>query len=132
MQKMTVSESKPQSIEAARDAAVRSARGKLQDPVVLSWRDDRRDLIAPEIPGAATPTRWEQYGEANGGRLRVDVGGDYHFILGEAADFLEPHSLFTNVEDEQGNVYMCVTGACTEADRRRIGEGFGSHGGKGG
>jgi hypothetical protein len=132
MQTMNVSESQANSIEAARDTAVRSAREQLQDPVVLSWRDDRRELIAPEIPGAATATRWEEYGEANGGRLRVDVGEDYHFILGEAADFLEPHSLFTNVEDDQGNVYMCVTGACTDEDRRRITEGFGSHGGKGG
>jgi len=132
MQSMNVSDTRPGSIEAARDAAVRSARESLEDPVVLSWRDDHRHIIAPEIPGAATENRWEEYGEANGGRLRVDVGRDYHFILGEAADFLEPHSLFTNVADDQGNVYMCITGACTEEDRRRINEGFGSGGGKGG
>ena len=50
----------------------------------------------------------------------------------EAKDYLEPHSLFTNITDDDGNTYLCITGACTEDDRRRITEGFGSFGGKGG
>lgn len=132
MQTMKFSDSQISSIEAARDAAVRCSREALQEPIVLSWRDDRRKLIAPEIPGAVTEARWEEYGESHGGRLRIDIGDSYHFVLGEASEFFEPHSLLTNITDEQGDTYLCVTGACTEQDRRRIGEGFGSYGGKGG
>jgi hypothetical protein len=132
MQTVTISAIHAQGIESARDQAVKKARESLTEPVVLSWRDDRTDTIAPEIPGAATPERWKDYGVANGGKLEVDVGGDYHFVVGEAADFKEPHSLFTNVKDAEGNTYLCITGACTEEDRRRINEGFGGYGGRGG
>jgi hypothetical protein len=132
MQAMSIAASNVKSIEAARNKAVAKARETLDEPVVLSWRDDSTHRIAPETPGAVTANRWQDYGEANGGRLRVDVGKQYHFILGEAKDYLEPHSLFTNVTDDEGNTYLCVTGACTEDDRRRITEGFGSFGGKGG
>jgi hypothetical protein len=132
MQTLNVSATQVQSIEAARSQAVAKARKSLHEPVVRSWRDDRSHTMAPEIPGAATDSRWQEYGEANGGKLMVDVGDDYHFILGEAEDFLEPHSYLTNLTDDEGNTYLCVTGACTEEDRRRIGEGFGGGGGKGG
>lgn len=132
MQAMTITASNVRSIEAARNKAVAKARETLDEPVVLSWRDDSTHRIAPEIPGAVTANRWQDYGEANGGRLRIDVGKQYHFILGEAKDYLEPHSLFTNITDDDGNTYLCITGACTEDDRRRITEGFGSFGGKGG
>jgi len=132
MQTITVPAAHNQGIEAARDLAAAKALKYLHEPVVVSWRDDETDTIAPEIPGAVTPERWKEYGIANGGKIAVDIGEYYHFILGEAADFEEPHSLFTNVTDAEGNTYLCITGACTELDRRRIGEGFGSLGGKGG
>lgn len=132
MKSVIMSASEVQAIERARDQAVKKARESLKEPVVLSWRNDRTDTIAPEIPGAVTPERWKEYGVANGGKLVIDVGSDYHFILGEASEFKEPHSLFTNVTDAEGHTYLCVTGACTEEDRRRITEGFGSYGGRGG
>lgn len=132
MQTATIPATGASGIAAARDQAVRKAREVLTEPVVLSWRDDRTQTIAPEIPGAVTPERWEEYGIANGGKLEVDVGDDYHFVLGEASDFEEPHPQFSNVLDPEGNTYLCVTEACTDEDRRRIEEGFGSLGGKGG
>ena len=122
----------PQGIEAARDFAVVKSQVFLAEPVVLSWRNDETETIAPEIPGAATQERWREYGIANGGKIEVDVGDDFHFILGEDTEFEEPHSLFTNVTDADGDTYLCVIGACTDEDRRRIGDGFGSFGGKGG
>ncbi len=132
MQSVTSPATRNLGLEAARDAAAMKARESLTEPVVLSWRDDATGTIAPEIPGAATPERWEQYGESNGGRLKVHVGDAYHFVLGEAKDFEEPHSRLTNLVDADGNSYLCVTGACTDEDRRRITEGFGSFGGRGG
>jgi hypothetical protein len=132
MQTITVPSAHPKGIAAARDFAVAKSHEYLAEPVVLSWRNDETETIAPEIPGAVTPERWKEYGVANGGKVEVDIGEDFHFILGEAAQFVEPHSLFTNVTDADGNTYLCVTGACTSEDRRRIGEGFGSFGGKGG
>jgi hypothetical protein len=132
MQTVTASPPKKQGIEAARDQAVTTARESLTQPVVLSWRDDKTNLIAPEIPGAVTPQRWEEYGMANGGKLEVHVGDDYHFILGEAADFEQPQDQFSNILDAEGNAYFCLNEACTEEDRRRINEGFGSFGGIGG
>ena len=132
MQTQSVPSPRSRGIEAARDQAVNKARESLSEPVVLSWRDDENNLIAPEIPGAATPDRWKEYGMANGGRLEVDVGRDYRFILGEAADFEGQDPAFSNVTDADGNTYLCLTEACTEKDRRQLGEGFGSAGGKGG
>lgn len=132
MQNFTISTCQPTDIEAARDQAVRVARETLHEPVVLSWRDDRSDAIAPEIPGSATPVPWKDYGIANGGKLEVDVGEQHHFILGEAVDFTEPHSLLTNIRANEGSTYLCVTGACTDQDLRFVQEGLGSYGGRGG
>jgi hypothetical protein len=105
MQTITVPAAHNQGIEAARDLAAAKALEYLQEPVVVSWRDDETDTIAPEIPGAVTPERWKEYGIANGGKIAVDIGEFYHFIFGEAADFQEPHSLFTNITDGEGNTY---------------------------
>ena len=132
MQTVSSPAAQARGIEAARNQAVIKARESLNEPVVLSWRDDETNSIAPEIPGAATPRRWEEYGIANGGKLEVNVGDGYHFILGEAEEFEEPHLFFTNISDAEGNVYLCLNEACTEEDRRRITQGFGSLGGKGG
>jgi hypothetical protein len=116
MQTITVPSAHPKGIAAARDFAVAKSHEYLAEPVVLSWRNDETETIAPEIPGAVTPERWKEYGVANGGKVEVDIGEDFHFILGEAAQFVEPHSLFTNVTDADGNTYLCVTGACTSED----------------
>lgn len=132
MQIVTIPPPQAPGIEAARDEAVNKARESLTQPVVLSWRDDRVDRIAPEIHGAVTPERWEEYGIANGGKLEVHVGNDYHFILGEAADFESPDQVFSNIVDAEGNTYFCINETCTEEDRRRMNEGFGSFGGIGG
>jgi hypothetical protein len=89
MQTLTIEATDATGIEAARDVAIAKARETLNEPVVLSWRDEMSGTIAPEIPGAVTRERWKEYGAANGGKLEVDVGATYHFILGEAADFHE-------------------------------------------
>jgi hypothetical protein len=60
MQTVTIASAQSQGIESARDQAVTKARDTLKEPVVLSWRDDAKDTIAPEIPGAVTPERWKE------------------------------------------------------------------------
>lgn len=122
MQTLSISDTQAQTIEAARNEAVAKARQSLEQPVVLSWRNDRDGRIAPDIPGAATEDRWRDYGVSNGGQLEVNVGHDFHFILADAANFEEPDLHFANLRDEQGTTFFCVREACTEEDRRALGE----------
>ena len=69
MQTATVPAADASRIEAARDRPILKSRGALTGPVVLGWRDDRTQSIAPAIPGAAvTPGRWDEHGIAIGGK----------------------------------------------------------------
>ncbi|MEJ2687102.1 MAG: AF1514 family protein [Gammaproteobacteria bacterium] len=113
----------------ARRQAVSKAREQLQDPVVVAWKDDNRDQMAPEIPGGVG-NRWHDYGENFGGKLEMNVGDSYHFIFSEVGDVEEPDLKLSNVREEDGTTFLCLTEACTDDDRRRIGEEYG--GGLGG
>jgi hypothetical protein len=105
----------------ARRQAVSMAKDILSEPVIVAWRDDRAKRFGPEIPGGDSE-RWHDYGESHNGKLEMTVADNYHFIFAETADFEEVELDFKNIEDADGNVILCLNAACTEEDRRRLGD----------
>jgi len=103
----------------ARQRAVAKANETLTKPVIVAWKDDTSGQFAPEIPGG-TSDRWHDYGENNDGKLELQVGDAFHFIFTEAADFDEPDMNLATLEDN-GTQFLCLNGACTEADQQRLG-----------
>lgn len=81
---------------------------RMQDPTVMAWHS--RQAISPRFDGGNPENWWEKYGEGNGGRLRIDVGEDYAFIMMDtrAYDTLD-HIPLRNLRDDQGRQYVCYT-----------------------
>lgn len=81
------------------------------EPVLMAWYDRRSEKMSPVIEGADLRTRWHDYGESHGGKLEIDVAGDYAFIYAESSPY-EPYgpSPLSNLHDAQGNEYLCQTG----------------------
>jgi len=119
MQRLTINDAKPISLEMARDQAVEAAREQLPDPVVMSWRTADGQM-APQLPDVDTEQQWRDHGAANGGVLELEIGEHYRFIIGDATDYERPDRSLINVVDDRGNTYFCVREACTAEDRRRL------------
>ena len=81
------------------------------EPVLVAWYDRKAGRMSPAIEGADIHTRWHDYGESHGGKLEIDVDGDFVFIYGDSSAF-DPYeaSPYTNLHDAQGNEYLCQTG----------------------
>ena len=105
----------------ARLQAVAMAKDVLSEPVVVAWKDDRARRSGPEIPGGSSE-RWHDYGESHNGKLQVTVGNNYHFVFAESSDFDAVDLDFKNIEEPDGTVFLCLNEACTEEDRRRLGD----------
>lgn len=85
------------------------------DPVLMAWYDRRGEKMSPVIEGADLHTRWHDYGASHGGKLEIDVAGDYTFIYAESSPFDPPGpSPYSNLHDAQGNEYLCQTGLLQE------------------
>lgn len=112
----------------ARQQAVAKACETLTEPVIVAWKDDVTGKSAPDIPGGSTD-RWHDYGENNDGTLELKVGDDFHFIFTESSGFDKPDMNLTSLEDN-GTKFLCLNGACTDADREH--QGFFAGGGLGG
>lgn len=106
--------------KTARQAAVARARDLLSEPVIVAWKDDNAKRFGPEIPGGKGD-RWHDYGASHNGKLEMTVGNEYHFIFAETGDFEETELDLKNIE-EDGDVFLCLNAACTEEDRRRLGD----------
>jgi len=104
----------------ARQQAVAKARDLLSEPVIVAWKDDNAKKFGPEIPGGKGE-RWHDYGQSHGGKLEMTVGNKYHFIFAETGDFEATDLELSNIE-ENGSVFLCLNSACTEEDRRRLGD----------
>ena len=104
----------------ARRLAVNWASEKLNDPVIVAWKDDKTSKYGPEIPGGTTD-RWHEYAQSHDGKLELKVGDAFHFIFVEAADFEEPDLNLTSVSEDDGTTFLCLNDACTEEDRQRLG-----------
>ena len=112
----------------ARKQAIAKASETLTEPVIVAWKDGTTGKSAPAIPGGSAD-RWHDYGENNDGTLEMKVGDDFHFIFTESSAFDRPDMNLTSLEDN-GTKFLCLNGACTEADRQ--GQGYFAGGGLGG
>lgn len=78
------------------------------DPVLVAWYDRKAARMSPVIEGADLRTRWHDYGASHGGKLEIDVAGDYAFIYADSSPFDSPDpSPYVNLHDAQGNEYLC-------------------------
>ena len=84
----------------------------VEEPVMVAWHDKQASRMSPVIEGGDINTRWHDYGESHGGKLAVDINGDYDFIFTDASGFttLGPSPL-VNLRDKAGNEYLCQISA---------------------
>jgi hypothetical protein len=80
------------------------------DPVLVAWYDRKAARMSPVIDGADLRTRWHDYGVSHGGKLEIDVAGEYAFIYADSSAF-DPYeaSPYINLHDSRGNEYLCQT-----------------------
>lgn len=80
----------------------------VNEPVMVAWHDKKASRMSPSIIGSEVNTRWHDYGESHGGKLEVDVNGDFDFIFTDSSSFdvLGPSPL-VNLHDQAGNEYLC-------------------------
>lgn len=92
----------------AKDAA---KENQMKEPTIISWHQSSQlGAMPPYYDGANPETWWEKYGEGNGGRLEVDVGDDYQFIMMDARGYETVGDLpLRNLTDDKGNPYLCFT-----------------------
>lgn len=79
---------------------------------MVAWHDKQASRMSPVIEGGDINTRWHDYGESHGGKLAVDINGDFDFIFTDASGFdvLGPSPL-VNLRDQAGNEYLCQINA---------------------
>lgn len=67
----------------AQSRAVEVARGKIEDPMVIAWYDQRLDRSFPDVECCSEEMPgWLVYAKSRGGRLVVDVGeGRFLFVF---------------------------------------------------
>jgi hypothetical protein len=113
---------------AALAAKIAADDQEVIDPVLVAWYDRKAARMSPAIEGADVRSRWHDYGVSHGGRLEVDVGGDYAFIYADSSAF-DPYEVspYCNIKDKDGNEYICqinklgdqhqpTVGACVALD----------------
>ncbi len=119
MQRIALQDKTVSNFSQARRAAVGKAGEMLTRPVIVAWKDDTNGKSAPAIPGGKGD-RWHDYGESNEGVLELEVGDAYHFIFTDADGFEEPDINLATLDDN-GTTFMCLSDACTEEDRQKLG-----------
>ena len=82
------------------------------DPVMVAWHDKRTSRMSPVVEGGDINTRWHDYGESHGGKLEIDINGEYDFIFADSSAF-ESYgpSPYINLHDQLGNEYLCQINA---------------------
>ena len=85
---------------------------ELIEPVLVAWYDRKDSKVSPVIEGADLRTRWHDYGASHGGKLEIDVAGDYAFIYADSSAF-DPYDAncpYVNIHDKQGDEFLCQIG----------------------
>jgi len=82
------------------------------EPVMVAWHDKKASRMSPVIEGGDINTRWHDYGESHGGKLEVDVNGEFDFIFADSSAY-EPYgpSPYINLHDQRGHEYLCQINA---------------------
>lgn len=78
------------------------------EPVLVAWYDRKGARMSPVIEGADLRSRWHDYGASHGGKLEIEIGGDFAFIYADSSAF-DPYdpSPYSNLKDKDGNEYIC-------------------------
>lgn len=106
--------------DAMRMAMIEAHAQSIRHPAVLSWHDRIHHGFSPGFEGADEALWWEKYGEGHGGKLMVNVGDEYEFIVTDVAGFDTPHAIpIRNLSDEEGNEYLCFTPMLDDTGRPR-------------
>jgi hypothetical protein len=84
----------------------------IAEPVMVAWNDLKASRMSPVVKGESLDSGWHQYGESHGGKLEVDVNGEYDFIFADSSQF-DPYgpSPYINLRDQHGNEYLCQINA---------------------
>ncbi|MCE5180340.1 MAG: AF1514 family protein [Betaproteobacteria bacterium] len=93
-------------------ASLADSDENLIEPVMVAWHDKKAARMSPVIEGCDINTSWHDYGKSHGGKLEVDINGEYDFIFGDSSAF-EPYgpSPYINLRDKSGNEYLCQINA---------------------
>ncbi len=77
------------------------------DPVLIAWYDRKAARMSPIVEGADLRTRWHDYGASHGGRLEIDVAGDYAFIYADSSALAAGETCPSPCRrDQQGTEYV--------------------------
>jgi len=94
-------------------AALAEKDAELIEPVLVAWYDRKEAKMSPVIEGADQRTCWQDYGKSHGGKLEIDVAGDYTFIYADSSAF-DPYdtasSPYVNLHDAKGDEFLCQAG----------------------
>lgn len=84
----------------------------LVEPIMVAWHDKKTSRMSPVVEGGDVNTRWHDYGASHGGKLEIDINGEFDFIFadGSAFDAYEA-SPYINLHDQRGNEYLCQINA---------------------
>jgi hypothetical protein len=79
---------------------------------MVAWHDKKGSRMSPVIEGGDINTRWHDYGESHGGKLEVDINGEFDFIFADSSAFEQyGPSPYINLYDKRGNEYLCQINA---------------------
>jgi hypothetical protein len=82
---------------------------QMRDPTIISWHQHGTHAVSPSYDGIDPRSWWAKYGRGNGGRLEVNVGGQFDFILMEAAGYeTVGKQPVRHLVAEDGVEYICM------------------------
>lgn len=88
------------------------------EPIVVAWHDKTTSRMSPAIEGGDINTRWHDYGASHGGKLEIDVNGDFDFIFADSSGFESLGATpMVNLQDSAGNQYLCQITALRDPKR---------------
>ncbi|HUW51277.1 MAG TPA: AF1514 family protein [Sulfuricella sp.] len=84
----------------------------LIEPIMVAWHDKRTSRMSPVVEGGDVNTRWHDYGASHGGKMEVDINGEFDFIFADGSAFESYEtSPYINLHDQRGNEYLCQINA---------------------
>jgi hypothetical protein len=93
-------------------ALMASKDSNVIDPIIVAWRDKKTSRMSPVLEGCAVETSWRDYGVTHGGKLEIDVNGEFDFIFADSSAFDSyGPSPYINLHDQRGNEYLCQANA---------------------
>ena len=83
---------------------------QMLDPTIMAWHKGSGQDMPALYDDADPETSWAKYGAGNGGKLEVNVGNDYQFIMMDTSGYEKLGEMpLRNLSDGQGNEYLCLT-----------------------